>query len=434
MLLGLNLEEYCINNHLEYLLTEWNYDKNNKIPSDFTPKSNQKVWWKCNKNHEWEAKIASRTMGNGCPVCAGKIIIPGINDLKTFAPDVCREWNYEKNNGLNPEQFAPKSSKRVWWKCHVCEHEWSAIISNRANGSGCPNCSNIINGNRIIRDRILKNGSLKDSGFQYLKEWDYEKNDIDPSNVAISSNKKFWWTCNNGHSWQASPNSRNKGHGCGVCNSSVANQKKILFHLNRDGSFADNYPEFIKYWDFELNDVSCYELTSRSGYMAHWKCPDCGHNWETKVSSMSKGLGCPNCVASQDISNIQKKTQEYLLSNYKYELQHEKKCSILPKNPKTNYPMPYDNELVISDNKRLIIEVNGIQHYYITGLTKKDAETRKITAQESLEYQKWRDEYKKQYALDNGYYYLELPYWEFYDESYQTLIDNKIKEVLTIQN
>ena len=40
--------------------------------------------------------------------------------------------------------------------------------------------------------------------------------------------------------------------------------------------------------------------------------------------------------------------------------------------------------------------------------------------------------YKKQYALSQGYYYLEIPYWTESDESYKTLIDEKIKSILTI--
>ena len=34
------------------------------------------------------------------------------------------------------------------------------------------------------------------------------------------------------------------------------------------------------------------------------------------------------------------------------------------------------------------------------------------------------------YALNEGYSYLELPYWTFKDNTYQTLIDNKIIKLL----
>ena len=52
------------------LANEWNYEKNNGLtPADVTPNSHRKVWWKCSKGHEWQAIIANRNKGSGCPVC-----------------------------------------------------------------------------------------------------------------------------------------------------------------------------------------------------------------------------------------------------------------------------------------------------------------------------------------------------------------------------
>jgi len=52
------------------LANEWNYEKNNSLtPMDITPNSGKKVWWKCKKGHEWQATVANRNRGSGCPVC-----------------------------------------------------------------------------------------------------------------------------------------------------------------------------------------------------------------------------------------------------------------------------------------------------------------------------------------------------------------------------
>ena len=104
------------------------------------PGSGQKVWWICGKGHEWEADISSRNRGNGCPVCAGKKIVEGYNDLKTKNPVLASEWNYDKNGELKPTNVTPNSHKRVWWKCQH-GHEWEAIIKTRNNGNGCPECA-----------------------------------------------------------------------------------------------------------------------------------------------------------------------------------------------------------------------------------------------------------------------------------------------------
>ncbi|UQT48905.1 zinc-ribbon domain-containing protein [Flavonifractor plautii] len=40
-------------------------------PGDLTAGTRRKVWWRCDKGHEWQASVLSRTsLGNGCPVCA----------------------------------------------------------------------------------------------------------------------------------------------------------------------------------------------------------------------------------------------------------------------------------------------------------------------------------------------------------------------------
>ena len=126
------------------IAAEWNEEKN----GDFTPDqvmsgSNKKVWWKCSLGHEWQACVHSRTGKDktGCPYCAGKILIPGQNDLQTWFPDIAAEWNFEKNGGLTPCQVMPGSHQKVWWKCSL-GHEWQAKISNRTSSlhTGCPCC------------------------------------------------------------------------------------------------------------------------------------------------------------------------------------------------------------------------------------------------------------------------------------------------------
>ena len=49
---------------------EWHPTKNgDKKPQDYTSGSNEKFWWKCVKDHEWEATIWGRSSGSGCPKC-----------------------------------------------------------------------------------------------------------------------------------------------------------------------------------------------------------------------------------------------------------------------------------------------------------------------------------------------------------------------------
>lgn len=122
------------------LAAEWHPTKNgNLTPADITEKRFANVWWKCSKcGYEWEASPNNRSRGIGCPCCSGRVPQIGENDFQTLYSEVAKEWNYERNGDLKPEQFLPKSGKKVWWRCSVCGYEWKTEIRNRTNGHGCP--------------------------------------------------------------------------------------------------------------------------------------------------------------------------------------------------------------------------------------------------------------------------------------------------------
>ncbi|WP_342542448.1 zinc-ribbon domain-containing protein [Paenisporosarcina sp. FSL H8-0542] len=123
-----------------HLLKEWHPEKNNeKTAFDFMPNTHKKAWFLCEHGHEWEAYIANRTKGKGCPYCSGH---KPTNETSLLAtnPKLCEEWNSEKNGDKIPNDFKPFSNEKVWWRCSK-GHEWSAAIYSRQDGRGCPDCS-----------------------------------------------------------------------------------------------------------------------------------------------------------------------------------------------------------------------------------------------------------------------------------------------------
>jgi rubrerythrin len=105
---------------------------------DVHSKSNKKVWWICEKGHEWEANIYDRASGNNCPFCSSRKVCLD-NCLATKNPDVAKRWHPTKNKDLTPYDVLPKSHKKVWWYCQTCGYEWEAIVSRKTGG--CPKCS-----------------------------------------------------------------------------------------------------------------------------------------------------------------------------------------------------------------------------------------------------------------------------------------------------
>ena len=213
------------------LMAEWNWEKNNELtfdPQVLTVGSERKAWWRCSSGHEWQASIANRDKGNGCPYCSGKKVLVGYNDLQTVNPILSAEWNDEKNGTLQPIDFSPNSGKKVWWKCQV-GHTWLASIYSRNNGHGCPYCSG--------RLAVKGKNDLQTVHPTLAAEWNFEKNDVlRPEQFLPSSAKKVWWKCCKGHEWQATINHRSNGRGCPICDSERKTsfpEYAILYYLKK---------------------------------------------------------------------------------------------------------------------------------------------------------------------------------------------------------
>ncbi|PEI34730.1 zinc-ribbon domain-containing protein [Bacillus pseudomycoides] len=123
----------------EKLLSKWNFKKNHLTPDQITTGSRKKVWWICDKGHEWETSVSERTRGYGCPYCSGQRVAVGENDLATLNPYLAKEWHPYKNGDLTPNDVTKGSHIKVWWVCKI-GHEWESRVANRNNGNGCPHC------------------------------------------------------------------------------------------------------------------------------------------------------------------------------------------------------------------------------------------------------------------------------------------------------
>ena len=63
-----------------------------------------------------------------------------------------------------------------------------------------------------------------------LDQRDTERNGADaPQTVSYGSQRKMWWLCERGHSWQATVNSRLSGSGCPVCGGSLDGARRARY-------------------------------------------------------------------------------------------------------------------------------------------------------------------------------------------------------------
>ncbi len=189
---------------------QWHPSKNKVLtPYDISAGSSKKVWWCCEKGHEWQACVGSRTRGRSrCPYCTNKKVCTD-NCLATTTPGLAIQWHLIKNGSLTPKDVTSGTRRKVWWKCER-GHEWRSSIVLRAHRkSGCPYCANV----KVCADNCLAAVSPK-----LAKEWHPNRNKrITPKDVLPAASRKVWWLCSKGHEWKTTIYHRRNSTGCPVC-------------------------------------------------------------------------------------------------------------------------------------------------------------------------------------------------------------------------
>lgn len=276
------------------LLKEWNYEKNDKngvFPQNVASHAKDKVWWICKEGHEWETDPGHRVrLGSNCPYCAGRYVIPGVNDFPSKFPELLKEWNYEKNGDVLPETVSYGSDKKYWWKC-ILGHEWQEAPAVRTTGGcGCPYC---------VGKRVLVGfNDLATKNIQLAQEWDYEENkDLKPTGFTSQSNKKVGWKCSVcGYKWKAKINNRSNGRGCPCCARKIA--------VPGVNTLDVTHPQIAAEWDYEKNaPLTPRDILAGAGDKYFWLCPE-GHSYKATPNhrTQENGTNCPKCNAGRQTS------------------------------------------------------------------------------------------------------------------------------------
>lgn len=107
--------------------------------SDITANSNRLLWWKCNREHEWEATVLNRTYNHSnCTICRDCKIGKSLLEVN---PTFASELHTEINNGLKASDISYGSGREVVWKCNKCGKTWKTKVCYRTyHNSGCPYC------------------------------------------------------------------------------------------------------------------------------------------------------------------------------------------------------------------------------------------------------------------------------------------------------
>lgn len=400
--------------------------------------SSIKVWMMCQKvdyHGEYETTPKRFTIqGSRCSYCGNHHVHPKDSfaqwGIDTFGEDFFNKYWSEKNEdlGIDPWKLSKNSNSVVYIKCQEKEHHGDYDVKVKRFNSlncRCPYCTS----NRVHPFDSFAQWLINEYGENALDLYWSKKNEefgIDPWKLPIQSAKKVWLKCQNkdyhpDYDAQVGHFVRGVGN-CSYCGN---------FKVHPLDSLAVENPISLLLWS-DRNNETPFDYTPNSAKKVWWICENKKHKdyFRTICNSNSLNFECPKCALEEEESKLQKKSRLFLTDELKFNTLHEHDTYLKCINPSTTARLLYDNEIHINSENKLIAEVHGKQHYEINGFHVLAAKKNGTTPEFELAYQQWKDNYKKEYALSQGYHYLEIPYWTDNEEKeWKQLIINKINEI-----
>lgn len=486
----LSFYDWCINNNRQDLLNRWDYKLNKCDPKDVSSGSGKSMYFlcECNKQHTSEThKITHITYSHisvDCKQCNSfyqwcidnnryelintwdyqlnienihcvphgsgkKYYFKIVDDMPSIHYPLCEITGYKQlspidkfynsfgywlvvtyggqaiqkywsdKNSKTPWEYDSTSGQKVWFKCQEKDYheDYYSAIDKFKYGTRCPWCS----GKCVHPLDSFAQYHIDRLGKDFLEKYWCKDNIVDPWGIRPFANDvviKIQCQNKQYHQYETTAANFSLGNRCSFCSNSK------IHYLDSLGSL---FPEIIDIWS-EKNQKSPYEYHPYSHQFVWLKCENDVHDdYYRRISDYTshRFTHCSKCIKENRESRFQKEVREFL-ETLPYQLLHEFDCSIIPINPYTKMKMPFDNEVC---DMRLIIEVHGIQHYKLNGWHIMRSQQTNNTPEDEFEYQKWKDLFKKEYAISNGYEYLEIPYFTVLDGSYKNLILNKIDTI-----
>ena len=129
-----------------------------------------------------------------------------------------------------------------------------------------------------------------------LKEYDFEKNNIKPFEVAKGSHRLLFFKCSEcGTNFSRQPHyfQKNGFNGCPKCwiRRRGESRRKTATKKN---NFLLTYPGLAEEWS-NKNLINSSDVSFNNNKKFWWKCSRCGNEWEASISNRIKGTGCPKC-------------------------------------------------------------------------------------------------------------------------------------------
>ena len=281
-------------------------EKDKKLAFEVTTGSKRKLTFVCpDCGQEFESRIFNIVRSvdkgfTGCSVCAGRKIIPGINDLASKYPEIAAMWS--NKNKKSASEIAVKCNKKAIFVCPDCGEEFEAkiehVVCSVSNGNtGCPVCRGlrVAPGINDLASQCPKAAAMWSS-----------KNKLSASEVAAKSGKIAFFVCPDcGHEFETDVIHAVRSVSGGTTGCPVCAGRKIVPGIN---DLTSQCPEAAAMWSSK-NKLSASEVAVKSNKKAFFKCRDCGQEFEATIQNVVRSVingttGCPVCAGLKVVSSI----------------------------------------------------------------------------------------------------------------------------------
>lgn len=186
-------------------------------------------------------------------------------------------WDVERNE-LPFETLLFNPEHAVHWLCEK-GHRWKNSFKTQYElGIACPTCTG------------YKRNNLKAIAPHIANEWHPTKNEnISLLYINHEVKELFWWQCEHGHEWQATPKQQlTRKHRCPYCS-----DKKLWSGFN---DLKTRYPKLAQQWHPTKNgNLTPEKLLPKDKRIIYWQCQH-GHEFSYSTPYFIRLNGeCPTC-------------------------------------------------------------------------------------------------------------------------------------------
>ncbi|MGU8937517.1 hypothetical protein ACV3U6_07695 [Clostridium perfringens] len=388
-----------------------------------------KIEIQCNEGHKYEVRPDKFKMGRRCPICSG------------HHPETARIQFEEKvgNEGYKLVGDYVNNSTKVEIMCDK-GHRYSVTPNSFKSGRRCPICSS--KHPETAKEYFIK--QVKDEGYKLVGDY-------------VNSKTKLELECNKGHKYFVNPNNFKTGYRCPICSNRHPETAKLDFinQVENEGyKLIGEYKNTMTKIELQCNKGHRYSVTP-SDFKNGTRCSICagnnpetaklefikqvesegytvigdyvnsktklelecnkGHKYFVKPNSFKTGNRCPHC---NTISHGERLTRK-ILEECKLGFEQQKKFDGLT--GLGGRALSYDFFV----EGYLLIEIQGEQHYKPIDL---------FGREERFKQQQEHDKRKREFAINNGYKLLEIPYFSTRDlDNLEKTLREELNNLLVLE-